>query len=243
MTTRSNGDNFKRALGILISLAVGVGIAMAMVVVKAKAQSRYDTDQQWIRKTLRQQRHEDHEREHRREVRYESWRQDREREYRHRHAHWRGNHNRYYGYRSDEHRETRVYGMTMYGPQMVQRDATSHVSCWPPMENTSREHTDENRAWNDAQLGWMAAVSVKYGARFADVQNVDARTLKRQCFRSNFDESWLGRNREALAQNTGTGLGYKVRCTIIASPCMAPITNDTPLKGDQPLPPPPGYGR
>ncbi|HNR92402.1 MAG TPA: ACP S-malonyltransferase, partial [Dokdonella sp.] len=41
------------------------------------------------------------------------------------------------------------------------------------------------------------------------VQNVDARTLKRQCFRSSFDESWLGRNREALAQNTNTGLGYK----------------------------------
>lgn len=236
MTTRRNGDNFKRALGILISLALGVGMAMVMVVVKARAQSRYDIDQQWIRKTLRQQRHEDRDREHRREERYESWRQDREREHRHRHAHWRGNHERYYGQRADEHRETRVYGFVARMTQQDRRDC--HNGCCQPVENISRDHGTEQRAWADAQLGWMKASAARFGSMYADVQNADARTLVKQCFRSSFDESWIGRNREALAQNTGAGDGFKWTCRIIASPCIQPIqgAHETTLKGDQPLP-------
>lgn len=213
-----------------IATAVVLSVCLAF---QAFGQSRHDHDQQWIRQTIREKDRKALEQYydmpveivrrprtvHRERHYYDRWREAR-RDERHEHRH-------------EHHRETRVYGMVMHGPQATFRDATSHVSCFPPVENTSREHSDEGRAWNDAQLGWMASVSVKYGSRFADVQNVDARTLKRQCFRSSFDESWLGRNREALAQNTNTGLGYKVRCTIIASPCMAPMTNDTPLKGDE----------
>lgn len=212
-------------------VAIVFVVAMQMFAGAAFGQSRHDHDQQWIRQTIREKDRQALEKHYGMPVEivrrprtvprdrhyYDRWREAR-RDDRDRHEH---------------HREARVYGMVMHGPQATFRDATSHVSCFPPVENTSREHSDEGRAWNDAQLGWMASVSVKYGARFADVQNVDARTLKRQCFRSSFDESWLGRNREALAQNTGAGLGYKVRCTIIASPCMAPMTNDTPLKGDE----------
>jgi hypothetical protein len=130
------------------------------------------------------------------------------------------------------HPDTRVYGMISRGPQRVYRDATSHVECWPPIEAISGEHASEDRAWNDAQLQWMGAVAVKYGARFADIQSVDARTLRRQCFRTSFNDSWAGRNVEAAKQAMGL-TGFKLRCVIVASPCMAPATGDTPLKGDQ----------
>jgi hypothetical protein len=132
----------------------------------------------------------------------------------------------------EAHRDTRVYGMVMSGPQKIYRDATSHVQCWPPVEAISGEHANEDRAWNEAQLHWMGAVSVKYGARFADIQAIDARTLRRQCFRTSFNDSWAGRNAEAVKQAVGL-TGYKLRCVIVASPCMAPSTGDTPLKGDQ----------
>lgn len=161
-------------------------------------------DQRWVKQTLRTERHV-----HRQQVR----RRPQPRViYRDRVA------------RPKEPESTRVFGFVAHvgGP------------CRPAVENISREHTSEKAAWNDAQLGWMKAVSVRYGAMYADVQNVDARTLRRQCFRSSFDESWVARNLEALVQNTGTGPGYKTTCRIIASPCIAPITNDTPLKGDTP---------
>jgi hypothetical protein len=84
----------------------------------------------------------------------------------------------------------------------------------------------------------MKAVSVRYGAMYADVQNADARTLVRQCFRSSFNEGWLARNVEAVAQNTGVGSGFSWTCRIIASPCIQPVqgANETTLKGDKPLP-------
>jgi len=240
-TQRSNGDNFRRFLGILISLALGAGVTAVAVVAKARAQSRYDTDQTWIRKTLRDQRREEHAREH-----YEEWREARASEQRRRHARWHESRNRYYGYthshrerdysgqyrREPEHREARVYGFVARMTQQDQRDCRN--GCCPPVENISRDHGSETRAWNDAQLGWMKAIAVRYGAMYADVQNADARSLVRQCFRSSFDESWIGRNKEALAQNAG-GDGFKWTCRIIASPCIQPIqgAHETPLKGDE----------
>ena len=175
----------------------------------AGAQGTHDADQRWIRQTIHQQ--------HRKE-----W-FDARRHIRPRHSHRQ---------RVETHPSTRVYGVIMRGPQQVYRDATSHVQCWPPYKHVGGEFSDEKRAWNEAQLGWMGAVSAEYGSRYADVQNVDARTLHRQCFRVSFNDSWAARNLEAAQQAVGL-TGYKVRCIIVASPCMAPATNSTPLKGDE----------
>lgn len=221
MTTRKTRRSvLLRAAGIALALAVTAAVCVLLVLARAEAQSRYDHDASWVRQSLRETDRRALERHYGEPVEIVR-RPRRPRRHAARPA------------PPPVHPETRVYGVIHRPGQQVLRDATAHVTCWPPVENTSREHSDEGRAWNDAQLGWMASVSVKYGARFADIQNVDARSLRRQCFRSSFDESWLARNREALAQNTGTGLGYKVRCTIIAAPCMAPMTNETPLKGDE----------
>jgi hypothetical protein len=183
----------------------------AAVVCFASSASAYDYDSQWIGKTIHQQ--------HRKE-----WLDARRHKPRPRHHHT--------PKPVRTHPDTRVYGMIAHGPQRVFRDATSHVQCWPPIEAISGEHASEDRAWNDAQLQWMGAVAVKYGARFADIQSVDARTVRRQCFRTSFNDSWAGRNVEAAKQAIGL-TGFKLRCVIVASPCMAPATGDTPLKGDQ----------
>ena len=198
--------------------AIAAGVALlALMPLPAAA---YDYDQQWVRQTIHGQKREAWlaERRHKPVKHYSKPKPATKRHHHHeKHA--------------DTTDGTRVYGVAYRAGRTI-RDATANVQCWPPLENTSREHSNEDRAWNDAQLGWMASVASKYGARFADVQNIDLRTLERRCFRATFDESWLARNLEAAAQNTGTGLGYKLRCTIIAAPCMAPASNATPLKGD-----------
>lgn len=204
-------------------------IVWTVVFDQARAQSRYDPDNRWIRDTLRAERHKHHDHEHV-EVRRYRWE----------HAEPR---RRYYGERRRErevvedrhhhHESTRVYGFVARMTQTDRRDC--HNGCCPPVENISSAHSNEGAAWNHAQLGWMKAISVRYGAMYADVQNADARTLVRQCFRCEFDESWIARNREALAQNTGTGNGFKTCCRIIASACIQPVVgaSETPLKGDQ----------
>lgn len=199
----------------------------------AFGQSRHDHDQQWIRQTIREKDRQALEKHygmpveivrrprhvHRERHYYDRWREAR-RDDRDRHHH------------SHEHRETRVYGFVQRMTQQDRRDC--HNGCCPPIENISRDHGSEQRSWNDAQLGWMKAVAVRYGSMYADVQNADARTLVRQCFRSSFNESWLGRNAEAAAQKLG-GDGHSWTCRIIASPCIQPITGgyETPLKGDE----------
>lgn len=232
---------FRRVMGILVSLALGAGLVAAILVSKAKAAPRCDAEA-WICKSIRQQHRAEREREERREeardereraaIRYARERQrelERERE-----AAWRRNHDRYYGYRSaDRHPETRVYGFVARMTQIDGRDCRN--GCCPAVENISRSHTSEAEAWDDAQLGWMKAVSVRYGAMYADVQNMDIRTMSRQCFRCEFNESWIGRKREQVAQATGVSNGFKSCCRIIASPCIQPIqgANEAPLKGDE----------
>ncbi len=228
-----------RIVGIATALVVGIGMMMA--VVAARAQDRYDPDQRWIRSTLREQ-HREEWRAERREQIASDWRwQERQRD--RQRSEWRDrdrerNRDRYaMSIVDDRGRDLsgpRVYGFVARMTQQDRRDC--HQGCCPPVENISSAHSNENAAWNHAQLGWMKAVSVRFGSMYADVQNADARTLVRQCFRCEFDESWIGRNREALAQNTGTGNGFKTCCRIIASACIQPIqgAHETPLKGDQP---------
>jgi len=132
----------------------------------------------------------------------------------------------------DEHPEARVYGVTIRMVQIDKRDC--HGGCCPAVENISRDHSSQDRAWNDAQLGWMKAVAVRYGSMYADIQNSDWSGLVKQCFRSSFGESWLDRNLEAAAKNTGISDGHKWTCRIIARPCIQPVDGaiDTKLKGD-----------
>lgn len=198
--------------------AITTSVLVACMCLPAMAQSRYDSDQAWVRETI----HKERRAERRRQALVIEYREQRRIRHRPRHQH---DNERTY-------RKPRVYGYVAMMSQQDRRDC--HGGCCPPVENISRDHGAENRAWNDAQLGWMKAVAVRYGAMYADVQNVDARTLLKQCFRSSFDESWIGRNKEALAQNTGIGDGFKWTCRIIASPCIQPIqgANDTRLKGD-----------
>lgn len=226
-----------RAVGIATALIAGIGVMMA--VVAARAQDRYDPDQRWIRSAIREQYRE--ERAERREQIASDWRwQERQRE--RQRSEWRDrdrerNRDRYaMSIVDDRGRDLsgpRVYGFIARMTQQDRRDC--HQGCCPPVENISRDHLSEQRSWNDAQLGWMKAVAVRYGAMYADVQNADARSLVRQCFRSSFNEGWLARNVEALAQNTKTGDGFSWTCRIIASPCIQPIqdAHETPLKGDE----------
>jgi hypothetical protein len=220
-----------RLLGIILSLAIGAVLVVTMVAIKAHAQSRYDHDQKWVRTTIK-----DSIREKDRKALEQYYDMPVEIVRRPRHVHReRHYYDRWREARRDErheHRETRVYGFVQHMTQQDRRDC--HNGCCPPIENISRDHGNEQRSWNDAQLGWMKAVAVRYGSMYADVQNADARTLVRQCFRSSFNESWLGRNAEAAAQKLG-GDGHSWTCRIIASPCIQPITGgyETPLKGDE----------
>ncbi len=203
-----------------------LALALLLVSSSAMAQSRYDHDSKWIRDTLREER---------RAERRAEWLEERH-ERRQRYF-WLEHTRRYggrYHARRDAHPETRVYGMTIRGMTQVDtRDCRN--GCCPPVENISKAHSSESAAWNDAQLGWMKAISVRFGAMYADVQNADERTIVRQCFRCEFNEDWISRNREALAQNTGTGNGFKSCCRIIARACIQPIqgADETPLKGDK----------
>ena len=214
---------------ILIS-AVGTGALIGAILVgiatHAKAQARHDHDQKWIRSTIREGERKELERYYGEPV--EIVRRPRHRHY--------PEPRRYqeHGHEPHPHTATRVYGYVQHMTQQDKRDC--HNGCCPPVENISRDHGSEQRSWNDAQLGWMKAVAVRYGAMYADVQNADARTLVRQCFRSSFGEGWLARNLEAAAQKTGVSDGHQWTCRIIASPCIQPTTGgyETPLKGDKP---------
>lgn len=218
----------RKAARLMTVLFATPALAMPSVHL-TQAQSRHDHDQQWIRQTIREKDRQALEKHYGMPVEivrrprtrhyYDRWREAR-RDDRDRRHH------------DSEHRETRVYGFVQRMTQQDRRDC--HNGCCPPIENISRDHGSEQRSWNDAQLGWMKAVAVRYGSMYADVQNADARTLVRQCFRSSFSESWLARNAEAAAQKLG-GDGFSWTCRIIASPCIQPIQSayETPLKGDE----------
>lgn len=229
-----NGDNLRRVLGILISLALGAGMVSAVLVTKACAQTRYDYDQQWIRKTIRKQRYEAWRAERREEAR-EEWREARERERereRRAYAEWRRTHDRYYGYRREEaamHPATRVYGVVMRRG-FSERDATSHVECYPQVQGLSREHLSEDGAWGDAQRDWSNKVRWMHGERWMDLRY--AGNIEKQCTISSVKESVAGRIVQGAKQVVGgDAVGSNWRCMVRASPCQAPIEGDPNIKG------------
>lgn len=205
---------------VWIGAAAWVALMLATVFLfeapMARAQTRHDADQAWIRKTLRDERRKEWERE------------DGMRDH--------GVHARPAGgwvspsrrrpyivverREPPEHSSTRVYGMVMRRSQFVERHATSHVECFPPVQEQSGDFANDDKALAEAEVRWQAKVAVQYGMAWADFSNATHR--QKMCFRSTFDESWWGRNKEAASQRLGISDGYKKRCTITASPCRAP---------------------
>lgn len=203
-------------------VAIVFVVAMQMFAGAAFGQSRHDHDQQWIRQTIREKDRQALEKHygmpveivrrprtvHRDRHYYDRWREARRDDRdRHHHGH-------------EHHRATRVYGMVMRREQFVERHATSHVECFPPVQEQSGDYPTENRAMADAEVRWGAKVAVMYGAIYADFTNANSRA--KRCFRSTFDESKLGKNLEALKQNLNISDGYQKKCVVTASPCLAP---------------------
>lgn len=210
----------------IIGALVGAFVAFGVIAL-AKAQSRYDADQSWIRQTLREERKAErraHRERHALTVEYHGS----PRRHHHRDR-WRDNPTRrhYYAapthrhYDRDRHDATRVYGIVQRGSQFVERHATSHVECFPAIQEQSGDFATDAKALNEAEIRWSAKVAVQYGMIYADFRN--AAGAKSTCFRSTFDESWWGRNKEAVAQNLGISEGFKKRCVIEAKPCRAPV--------------------
>lgn len=222
----------KGVLTILTSLALGALIVAGALVAKAKAQSRYDTDQQWIRGTLREERKARREREEAREEREraaERWARERQRDLER--ERWARTHDRYYGYRSaDSHPETRVYGFVARRG-FTERDATSHVGCYPQVQGLSAEHLGEEAAWGDAQRDWANKVRWQAGERFMDLRYAVA--VEKQCTISSVKESVLGRITQGAKEIVGgDAVGARWRCMVRAAPCQAPIEGDPNIKGD-----------
>lgn len=222
MTERSVLVRLMKILGALVGAFIAFG-----VIALAKAQSHYDADQSWIRQTLREERKAERRAYRERHALTIEYR-DRHVERRHRHRdRWRESPVRRHYYAAPAHRHydrhdgTRVYGIIQRGSQFVERHATSHVECFPAIQEQSGDFSNDAKALNEAEVRWAAKVAVQYGMLFADFRN--AADKKSTCFRSTFDESWWGRNREAAAQNLGISEGFKKRCLIEAKPCRAPV--------------------
>lgn len=218
----------RRLLGIVCAIVIGAVIAFAAVA--ARAQSRYDTDQTWVRQTIRETNRKALENYYGEPVEFVRRPRPRSQESHHHHydsRDWRYR-ERQSRERDHEHHDrdrsavsaTRVYGVVMRRQQFVERNATSHVECFDAIQEQSGDFGSENKALNDAEVRWSAKVAVRYGAVYADFTH--ARGRERQCFRSTFDESWWGRNKEAAIQNLNMGDGYKKKCIVTARPCLAP---------------------
>lgn len=212
-----------RLVKIIASLVAGV-LAFGLIAV-AKAQSRYDTDQSWIRKTIRKERHLERRSYHRSNlaVEYaEKWRSNpvRRRYYyapppTHRH------------YDHDRHHD----GVRVYGA--VRRlDTTANVGCYPGVEAYSVEANSEDGAWRDAQRNWENQVRAMVGEKWMDVRN--ALNVEKQCWVASGNQSVVGRVSEAVGRVVGTDNvdGRKHRCRILAKPCQAPIEQNAVVKGE-----------
>lgn len=218
----------------IISIAL---LILLTAVAVANAQTRYDHDQQWIRKTIRDQRRAEEREERQKEAWLERWTPERGRraEWRERHQH---NHERYYG-RQEPNYEARVYGYIARTNAATRRwDATGSVECYPSVEAYSVEANTEDGAWSDSQRNWENQVRAMYGERWLEVKN--ARDIEKQCWASSGNQSTVGRIAErvgAAVQNvTGNegGLdGRKHRCRILARPCQAPKEIEPATKGDK----------
>lgn len=214
---------------ILIS-AVGTGALIGAILVgiatHAKAQARHDHDQKWIKNTIREGERKELEKYYGEPV--EIVRRPRHRHYpeprRYReHGH---DHDR------DTHVATRVYGVVMRKEGFSERDATAHVTCFPPVVGRSNERSSQEKAWDDAQLDWANAVRWLYGERFQDIRN--ANPVAKQCSPSSISESQAGKliqnAKEAITGNTE--VSNRWRCQVRAGPCQAPIETTPAIHGE-----------
>jgi hypothetical protein len=231
-----------RLLKILLSLLAGALIVVSMAALKAQAQSRYDTDQRWVRQTIKQERRAERRREqYALDVEYhDRWRDSpvrrhyyapppprRERYDRH---DWRHQESR----RHDHHHGTRVYGMAIR-----RLDATGATECYPGVEAWSVEANTEDGAWIDAQRNWENQVRAMYGERFMDIKHAKVGG-ERQCWVSSGNQSVAGKMMERVggAMQTITGNeggldGRKHRCRVLLNPCQAPRHMSPEIKTDK----------
>ena len=230
-----------RLLKILGSLLAGAIIVATMLGLKAQAQSRYDADQQWVRKTIRDERRAERRERHALEIEYQDrrWREPaprrhyyappprRERYDRH---DWRYQESR----RHEPHHGTRVYGVAIR-----RLDATGATECYPNVEAYSVEANTEDGAWRDAQRNWENQVRAMYGERFMDIKHAQIGG-ERQCWLSSGNQSVAGRMMErvggavqTITGNEGGVDGRKHRCRVLLSPCQAPKEINPDVKGDR----------
>lgn len=231
-----------------------LGLALVACIGVSASAEAYDYDQRWIRRTIGPpHRHSQSIAQH--EHRFHSRQLYRKRVARPRHRHYHRDDDRSYSYRGrqepaltiiedrrgswrEDHREdrrgdkrgSRVYGYINRSRQTTLRDATSHVECFPPVESLSAEFLTEDGAMNDARLAWANSVRWRYGERYMSIDN--AARVEKQCNISTSSESSAGKIVEKVGQAIGME-GHKIRCRLMASPCMAPIEFDPAIKGSK----------
>lgn len=210
--------------------AVGTAALVAAMLMgiasQARSQARHDHDQKWIKNTIREGERKKLEKYYGEPV--EIVRRPRHRHYpeprRHTHSHERE--------RDSPHVATRVYGVVMTRESFSERDATAHITCFPPVVGRSNERSKQEAAWEDAQLDWANAVRWLYGERFIDIRN--ANPIQKQCSPSSIAESQAGKliqaTKEAITGNTETANRW--RCQVRAGPCQAPIETTPAIHGE-----------
>lgn len=222
-----------RLLKIIASLVAGALLVTTMLALKAQAQSRYDSDQQWVRKTIREERRRER---HALDVEYHQPRAHRHyyapprrREPRYDRHDWRYQESR----RHDHHHGARVYGVAIR-----RLDATGATECYPGVEAYSVEANTEDGAWRDAQRNWEAQTRAMVGERWMEIKN--AREVEKQCWVSSGNQSVAGRVMErvggavqSITGNEGGVDGRKHRCRVLAKPCQAPKEINPDTKGDR----------
>lgn len=226
----------------ILGALVGSVLAFAAIAL-AKAQSRYDSDQQWIRKTIKHERRAEHHERHALQVEYryrDMWQSNPVRRHyyapstrkRYHPRDWRYREERRADDRHEHHQGTRVYGVVMRKGSTTVMDATGHVECFPPIEARSHERQSEDNAWDDAQRSWQNTVRWKYGERFMDIRH--AAKIDKRCGPSTVSESVAGKVVEAVRGAVGADdSGRRWRCEVRATPCLAPLDRDPSLKGDR----------
>lgn len=207
----------------------------------ARSQSRYDTDQKWVRQTIRETNRKALENYYGEPVEFVRRPRPRSQESHHHHydsRDWRyrerqrdRDHAHYRSGDRDAHVATRVYGVVMRREQFVQRDATSHVQCYPPMEAMSHERSSQDDAWNDAQRAWANAVRFRFGERYQDIRN--ANPVQKQCNISSVSETVAGKMIDGAKAIVGADTGgSRWRCLVRAGPCQAEFEVDPNVRGE-----------
>jgi hypothetical protein len=190
-------------------------VVLAVSAFGSSVSARDWDDNAWVRQTIRQERRETYRRTHPYRPPVYSYQR------------------RHYELPAPVHVEPpshhRALNVITSGHQKLQRDVLSNVVCMPPIEAVSTEANTEEGAYKDAMRVWENLVRWKMGERFMSISN--AAEITRQCSRSSGNQSIVGRAVEAMASAVGQD-GFKHRCQIIASPCMAPIQANPVVKND-----------